>query len=100
MIAEDGTEALAMLARKDVDIVLMDVHMPGMDGMEATRLIRQHEDTRIRQVPVIALTASIMQDQRARYLEAGMNDVLAKPIEIERVNHTMATLLENRRPRG
>jgi two-component system, sensor histidine kinase len=77
--AEDGAEALQLFPSREFDLVLMDWHMPVMDGLEATRLIRAmtgHGAT----VPIIALTANVMDDQREQCLNAGMNDVLNKPI--------------------
>jgi signal transduction histidine kinase/DNA-binding response OmpR family regulator len=81
----DGTEALAALKAKSFHIIFMDVHMPGMDGLEATRLIRIAERdgapwTGERRLPVIAMTASAMQQDREDCRLAGMDDYLSKPI--------------------
>ena len=80
-IANDGQEAcdLLMSASLPFDLVLMDVHMPIMDGHVATRLIRQQPD--FKELPIIALTASAMVDDIKDCLEAGMNDHVAKPID-------------------
>lgn len=77
--AENGEQALQVFKQGNTDLILMDWHMPVMDGLEATRRIRAtgHEG---RQVPIIALTANVLDDQRAACLAAGMNDVLTKPI--------------------
>lgn len=83
-IARNGREAIARLeACEDIDLVLMDVMMPEMDGYEATRLIRQ--DPRWRKLPIIAVTAKAMKDDQQRCLEAGANDYLAKPIDLNRL---------------
>jgi signal transduction histidine kinase/CheY-like chemotaxis protein len=73
-----GRQALEALEKSAFDLVLMDLQLPVLDGLEATRLIR--EDTRWRSLPIIGLTARAMAGDRQRCLEAGMNDYLAKPV--------------------
>lgn len=80
-IVSDGAEALEALEHETYDLVLMDRHMPKLDGLEATRRIRSLQGT-TGQTPVIALTASVTSVDRTACLEAGMNDLLPKPIEI------------------
>ncbi len=83
-VARNGHEALAKLReRDDIDLVLMDVMMPEMDGYEATRQIRQEE--RWKNLPIIAVTAKAMKDDQERCREAGANDYLAKPIDLDRL---------------
>ncbi|MDR2839297.1 MAG: PAS domain S-box protein [Azonexus sp.] len=77
-IANDGKEAIAMLEQSPYDLVLMDMQMPVMDGITATRLLRQ--DERYDRLPIIAMTANAMEVDRRRCLEAGMNAHVAKPI--------------------
>jgi two-component system sensor histidine kinase/response regulator len=81
-IAANGFEVLEALQRQPYDVVLMDVQMPEMDGLEATRLIRQRLPAG-RQPYIIALTANAMQGDREKCLEAGMDAYLAKPIRLE-----------------
>lgn len=81
-IARDGVEALAAANREDYDVILMDMHMPGMDGLEATRRLRQ-TDGRMANAPVIALTANAMAADRRKCIAAGMDDFLSKPFEPE-----------------
>jgi CheY-like chemotaxis protein len=79
-VAENGQLALDALAAGDYDVVLMDVHMPVMDGFEATRKLRAGDGhVRNPAIPVIAMTANAMQGDRERCLAAGMDDFLAKP---------------------
>lgn len=77
--AENGVEALRVLEEANFDAVLMDVQMPEMDGIDATRAIRA--DLRYGVLPIIAMTAHAMEGDRERCLEAGMNDYVTKPIE-------------------
>ncbi len=83
-IGRNGREAIERLEEhEDIDLVLMDVMMPEMDGFEATRLIRQQP--RWRKLPIIAVTAKAMKDDQHRCLQAGANDYLAKPIDLDRL---------------
>jgi len=79
-IVGNGAESLKAVEQKHYDLILMDWLMPEMDGLEATRRIRQRERGLDRYVPVIGLTASAMEGDRERCLEAGMDDVLTKPV--------------------
>jgi signal transduction histidine kinase/CheY-like chemotaxis protein len=78
--ASDGVEAVQAAARADFDIILMDVQMPNMDGLTATRRIRAAAKAGARRTPIIAMTANVLPDQIASCLEAGMDDHLGKPI--------------------
>lgn len=84
VIGRNGHEAIARLNEvEDIDLVLMDVMMPEMDGFEATVQIRK--DPRWRKLPIIAVTAKAMKDDQERCLQAGSNDYLAKPIDLDRL---------------
>ena len=88
VVANNGVEALSQLKTSDFDGVLMDCQMPVMDGYEATHKIRQQE--RYRDLPVIAMTANAMAGDREKVLEAGMNDHIAKPINVNDMFNIMA----------
>jgi CheY-like chemotaxis protein len=82
-VARNGREAIQRLEAGGIDLVLMDVMMPEMDGIAAMREIRSRPEWR--QVPIIALTAKAMSDDRERCLEAGANDYVSKPIDIDKL---------------
>ena len=78
-IASDGEQAVRLAGRGDYDLILMDVQMPRMDGLEATRMLRL--DPRMARVPIVAMTANAFAEDRQACLDAGMNEHLAKPVD-------------------
>jgi PAS domain S-box-containing protein len=86
-IANNGKEAIALLNNGAFDAVLMDMHMPEMDGFETTKLIRN--EARFAKLPVIALTAGVTQEERERCMALGMNDFIAKPIDPKKILRTL-----------
>jgi CheY-like chemotaxis protein len=97
-VAADGQQALDLLDQEAVDLVLMDVQMPGMDGLTATRALRERERTRSigalpLRVPVVALTAHALPADRVRCLAAGMDDYVVKPYSSETLASVVARWL-------
>jgi two-component system, sensor histidine kinase and response regulator len=88
MVVENGAAAVDACARRDFGLVLMDLQMPRMDGLQATREIRQQERSG-RHVPILALTAKSASDDLARCTAAGMNGLLTKPLDIARLRQTL-----------
>lgn len=82
-LAANGQEAVAMYISKKYDVVLMDIQMPEMDGIEATKMIREIEKHYSTHVPIIALTAFALEGDRERFMLSGMDDYLSKPIKME-----------------
>ncbi len=93
VIANNGREALDAVAQGKFDLVLMDINMPVMDGLEATRILRQNPDYKA--TPILAFTAHAIDEDQATILNAGLNDILKKPITekglVERVNRWIET---------
>jgi CheY-like chemotaxis protein len=82
-IANNGVEALNAMTAESFDAVLMDVQMPEMDGIEATRLFRQRENENARKQVIIAMTAHALAGDRERCLAAGMDEYISKPFNID-----------------
>ena len=94
--AEDGLKAVEMLqdaAAGDFDLVLMDVQMPVMDGLEAARRIRSMVNVHVREIPIIAMTANAFEEDRKAAIDAGMNDHVAKPIDVNKLTVALKKFL-------
>ncbi len=93
-LVQNGREAVAKAMEEPFDLILMDVQMPEMDGLEATAAIRAREKRSGLHVPIVAMTAHAMEGDRRRCLEAGMDEYLAKPLRAERLFDTIDRLAE------
>jgi CheY-like chemotaxis protein len=92
-MARTGVEAVRRTKEEHPDLVFMDIQMPEMNGLDAIRLIRA--ELSLQQLPIIALTALAMPGDREQCLEAGANDYLSKPIQIERLTEMLSAYLQN-----
>ncbi|MES2260103.1 MAG: response regulator [Pseudomonadota bacterium] len=97
-LANNGADALELLRKSDFDCVLMDLQMPLMDGLEATRHIRA--DPQLTHIPVLAMTATATTEARIRCIDAGMNDFISKPVQPALMYQTVANWLPQRVPPG
>lgn len=85
--AEDGPKALAMLEESQPDIILLDINIPGIHGLDLARMIRENE--RLAAIPIIATTANVLVGDKERCLEAGCDEYLPKPLDIRRLRQVM-----------
>jgi len=92
-IAANGKEALDLLKQRMYDVVLMDIQMPVMDGIEATKQIRSTLPEPARSVKIIAMTANVLQEDVKHYFEIGMNAYVSKPFQTEELLHKMASVV-------
>ncbi len=93
-IANNGREALKAWSQQHFDLILMDVQMPEMDGLDTTCEIRAKEAETGAHIPIVAMTAHAMKGDRERCLECGMDDYISKPIRVQQLNETIASVLE------
>ncbi|MBO0356879.1 PAS domain S-box protein [Hymenobacter sp. BT186] len=94
--AGTGPKALALFGQQTYDVVLMDIQMPGMDGITATRLLRQHPDAARAATPILALTAHALRGEEEQYLEAGFSGYLSKPFREEELFQAIGNILGQR----
>jgi len=90
---KNGLEAVAAFGQQSFDLILMDINMPQMSGLEATRQIRQLEKNASEKIIILAMTASIMTDEERRYLESGMDAVIGKPIDFKQLFSTIESIV-------
>jgi CheY-like chemotaxis protein len=94
VIAANGRQALQRLGNEEFDLVLMDVQMPEMDGFETTAMIRRMEEATGAHLPIVAMTANAMQDDKERCLAAGMDGYLSKPLNVDELLVVTRAVLE------
>jgi CheY-like chemotaxis protein len=87
IVAQDGASAIQLTQQHQPDLILMDIQMSGIDGLEAISQIRQNPQ--IANIPIVALTALVMEGDRDRCLDAGANDYLTKPVKLKQLNQTI-----------
>ena len=92
-VVDDGQKAVQALEKEDFDLVLMDVFMPKVNGLEATRVIRQREQDSERRIPIIAMTGTDTREHRAKCLQAGMDAFISKPVTLGEFREIIASLL-------
>ncbi|MCB1318594.1 MAG: response regulator, partial [Leptospiraceae bacterium] len=92
-VARHGQEAIKRVIDDQPDLVLMDIQMPVMDGLEAIRRIRKNKSKAIRMTPIVAVTALAMQGDSARCLEAGADDYISKPISLKELSDRIEKIL-------
>ncbi|MDE0201186.1 MAG: ATP-binding protein, partial [Rhodospirillaceae bacterium] len=93
LVAPTAEEGLELLEGQDFDLVLMDISLPGIDGIEATQRIRAHADAAIRSLPVIAMSAHVFDNEVAQHLQSGMDAFIGKPIAPDGLAQTIASVL-------
>lgn len=91
--AIDGQDALDRLEKHHYDLVIMDARMPVLNGYDATRQLRQHENSALRSIPIIGLTACVLKHERERFFDAGINDFLSKPFNLKELEELVADRL-------
>ncbi|MDX1693213.1 MAG: response regulator [Ketobacteraceae bacterium] len=95
-VANNGKEAISILEDRPFDLILMDCLMPEMDGYEATAAIREKEKTTGGHIPIVAMTASVIEGEQTRCLSAGMDDYLAKPVNVDELAAKLRHWLEDK----
>ena len=93
LTALSGRECLSILEKQHVDIVYLDYMMPELNGIDTLEMIRAMKDPMVSNLPVIALTANVINGAREMFMEAGFDEFISKPLEIEKIEKTLKNLL-------
>jgi CheY-like chemotaxis protein len=97
MNAHNGMELLAKITETRPDLMLVDIQMPGMDGLETIRRIRAHQDPIVAKTPIIAITALAMVGDRERCLDVGANEYMSKPVKLKEMVVNIQNLLDRKK---
>ncbi len=92
--AKNGEEVLKMLQTKEFDVILLDINMPVMDGMECIKTIRAMKDEKLANIPVIAITGNARNYTKEDFDNAGFNEMLAKPLNFDQLVSTVKSLVD------
>ena len=92
--AKNGEEVLKLLQTKDFDVILLDINMPVMDGMECIKTIRAMKDEKLANIPVIAITGNARNYTKEDFDEAGFNEMLSKPLNFDQLVSTVKSLVD------
>ncbi|MDR2572264.1 MAG: response regulator [Oscillospiraceae bacterium] len=92
-VADSGEKAIEMIKENNYDLVFMDHMMPGMDGVDVTKMIRSMTEEKYQKLPIVALTANVIGDVRNMFIESGMNDYLAKPLDDNEIKRVLSEWL-------
>lgn len=92
--AKNGEEVLKMLQTKEFDVILLDINMPVMDGMECIKTIRAMKDEKLAKIPVIAITGNARNYTKEDFENAGFNEMLAKPLNFDQLVSTVKSLVD------
>lgn len=95
-VANNGAEAVERVENEDFDLVLMDLHMPKLDGISAVTIIRENERGTNKHIPIVAMTAAAMKEDREKSIAAGMDAYVTKPVKARQLNETLCSLFINR----
>lgn len=93
-IAENGKEAIRLYKEEYYDCILMDIQMPEMDGIEATRLIRKYEKNTKTYTPIVAVTASSPYEDQREFIKVGMDEYVPKPVGMDILRHVLKNVIE------
>ncbi len=95
-IAKNGKEAVDIFEREYFDCILMDIQMPIMDGIQATKTIREKEKTKKTNIPIIAVSANLMVEEETKILKAGMNDFIPKPLNEAQLRNVLSNVINHK----